>query len=82
MEAIKALAVGFLTSKKFVTMVTAQVLLYVVYLCTKLPEGLQGLALTEVQLVQLNEYVTNATVVVVGWLLSQGVADMGKWKNS
>jgi hypothetical protein len=78
MEAIKALAVGFFTSKKFVGMLVGQIMLALFYVTSHLPAGLEGLALEAAQVAHVEAYISKAVYILLAWLAAQGAADFGK----
>jgi hypothetical protein len=82
MDALRGLAVGFLTSKKFIGMVVGQLMLALFYVMTHLPPGLEGLALEAAQMERVEAYATKAVGILITWLAAQGAADFGKNKPS
>ena len=78
MDALRGLAVGFLTSKKFIGMLVGQIMLGLFYLTSHLPAGLEGLALEEAQVAHVEAYISKAVYILLTWLAAQGAADFGK----
>lgn len=78
MDTLKEMALGYLTSKKFVAMVVGQIILFMNYLTHVIPSGLEGLALEKAELAGVESYMNRAVGLLVAWVLSQGLADFGK----